>query len=347
MDSAKKVLYFHIGLSSFVEKDIAILSEHFDLRVKFIDLSKKHYVLKGLLIQFFYLLRHGWTAHVFVSQFGGYHSLLPGIFARCFRKKSVIVLGGTDTVSFPSIRYGAFYLPVMRFFTKWSYKCAHLLLPVSENLIHCVYDYQEKDGKFQGVKHFCPKLKTPFRVIYNGYDSSHWYISDEKELKSFVTIGANLNSRFGFKLKGIDLLIEIAPKFPECTFYIIGGAQLNDLPSNVKGLSNLPHEQLPSFLARKEYYLQLSLSEGFPNALCEAMLSGCIPIVSNVGAMPEIVNDERLILNKKNADLLSTLIEGAIENRGYHKPSYWRERITSNYPLERRSRELTEAINSL
>ena len=46
------------------------------------------------------------------------------------------------------------------------------------------------------------------------------------------------------------------------------------------------------------------MSEGFPNALCEAMLSGCIPIVSNVGAMPKIVKETGYLLLKKDIYLL-------------------------------------------
>jgi glycosyltransferase involved in cell wall biosynthesis len=139
----------------------------------------------------------------------------------------------------------------------------------------------------------------------------------------------------------------MAVRFPKCNFYIIGGDQIQELPKNVIGVKNLPHDQIPSFLATKAFYLQLSMSEGFPNALCEAMLSGCTPIVSNVGAMPEIVNDSRLILNRKDPDQLEQIIHSALESNGYHPAQFWRSRIEDNYPLSRRKLELTEAINSL
>ncbi|TNE70622.1 MAG: glycosyltransferase [Bacteroidetes bacterium] len=346
MPERKRITYFHIGLSSFVQKDIEILSRHFDLTVKYIDLSKKHYVIKGLFGQFFYIIARLGKTDLFVSQFGGYHSWLPAIFGKVFRKKSVIVLGGTDTVGFPSIRYGAFYLPMLKKFVKWSYKNSSLLLPVSENLVFTDYSYTSEDYPNQGYKFFCPGINTPYKVIYNGYRSEKWFISD-KEALSFVTIGANLNSRFGFKLKGIDLLLDLAKKMPEATFYIVGGDKLEDLPSNVVGIGNMPHNEIPKFLAAKQFYFQLSMSEGFPNALCEAMLSGCIPVVSNVGAMPLIVGDERLILKHKSIEELQSIVHEAIANNGYHSPEYWRNRIADNFSLERRERELVEAINEL
>lgn len=344
--SKLRITYFHIGLSSFVKKDIELLSRNFDVRVKFLDLSKKSSLLLALTKQFFYLFRYTGKTDIFVSQFGGYHSYLPAIFAKLFGRKSIVVLGGTDTVSFPSIQYGAFYLPVLKWFTQSSYKHSSLLLPVSENLVYTDYDYTNDDFDHQGYKFFCPKVKTLFKVIYNGYKTDKWFVADKEE-KTFVTIGANLNSRFGFKLKGIDLLVDVAKELPDCKFYIIGGADLTDLPSNVEGISNMPHDEIPEFLSTKQFYLQLSMSEGFPNALSEAMLSGCTPIVSNVGAMPHIVSDERLILKKKDKTQLLEIIENAMEQNGYQTPHYWRSSIADRFSIEMREKEFVQAIKSL
>ena len=271
--------YFHVGLSSFVKKDIEILSKEFSLNIHFFDQSSKSRLPLSFLKQFFFLLAKLFKSKATVVQFGGYHSFLPVLFKVIFRKKVIIVLGGTDCVGFPSIQYGCFYNTYLKHFTRFSLKNASLLLPVSEALVHSKYTYNSNDFPFQGYKHFIPKIKTKHLTIPNGYNATLWKNKIPKTKNTFITIGADLGTRFGAKLKGIDLIIEVAELIPECAFYIIGGDKIKiELPENVHPIGNMPHNELPGFIADKQFYLQLSMSEGFPNALCEAMLSGCVPV---------------------------------------------------------------------
>jgi glycosyltransferase involved in cell wall biosynthesis len=106
----------------------------------------------------------------------------------------------------------------------------------------------------------------------------------------------------------------------------------------------MAHQELPSFIANKRFYLQLSMSEGFPNALCEAMLSGCIPIVSNVGAMPFIVGETGYVLNKKDPDLLVQHINHALESNLPELSLKARNRISDAFPLRNRADQLIKSI---
>jgi glycosyltransferase involved in cell wall biosynthesis len=348
---SNRILYFHNGLSSFVQKDIDILRTVYDLKIHHFQVVDKKKVPLSFLSQKIFLLKFLFSSKIYVVQFGGYHSFLPVLFARLFLKKCVIVLGGTDCVSFPSIHYGNFHKSLLGFFTKFSLKHAHLLLPVDESLIHYKYSYQPNDNEYQGYKAYIPNIKTPYKVIYNGYDSSLWTNDNiEKEKNSFVTVGANLGSRFGFTLKGIDLLFDVALLHPTCKFYIVGGSAIKNqpVPQNILLLDPIPNQKLAHFLQTKTFYIQLSISEGFPNALCEAMLCNCVPIVSSVGAMSKIVGNKGYVLEKKDPNYLSRIIDFAIHNENLSKLGEEAcEEIKTKYSLEKRKVELLKSINEL
>ncbi len=327
-------------------KDLEILAKQFEVRSFYFDVRRKKRLPIVLLKQFFFLLNKGFSASVWVCQFAGYHSYLPVMLGRALGKKVVLILGGTDCVSFPSIEYGALRHQPMRYFTARSIQKAHLLLPVSETLVHYSYTYTNNDFPNQGYKAHIRSVKTPYKVIFNGYDADKWPLGTHREGRSFVTVGADLGTRFGKRLKGIDLILEIAPLLPDCRFYIIGGDKLNEkVPENVELLSFIPNKELHAFLGTKQFYLQLSLSEGFPNALCEAMLTGCIPIVSNVGEMPSIVGNTGFILERRDPQLLIDLIRKSME--APKLPENSRNQISKNYPVQRRERELTETLSAL
>jgi glycosyltransferase involved in cell wall biosynthesis len=342
----KKILYFHNGLSSFVKKDIEIIEKEFELIIFHFNVTDKKKVPFFFIRQFLFILKNLFNSNIYITQFGGYHSVLPSLIAKILRKKSIIVLGGTDCVSFPSIRYGNFFKKGLKIATTISLKNASLLLPVDDTLVEYKYDYQSNDFPFQGYKYFIKNIKAPFKVINNGYDSELWKCTKVKEPQTFVTVGANLGSRFGFELKGIDLIFEVAPLLPECKFYIVGGSSINHkvVPRNIILLDPIPNTELADFISSKQFYLQLSMSEGFPNALCEAMLCECIPIVSSVGAMPFIVGDNGYILNKKSTRELISIIEEALNPTKEINTKMIRYRIEQKFNLELRRNTLLSCL---
>jgi glycosyltransferase involved in cell wall biosynthesis len=94
------------------------------------------------------------------------------------------------------------------------------------------------------------------------------------------------------------------------------------------------------------YYVQLSISEGFPNALCEAMACGCIPIVSHVASMPFIVADKGLVIKKRNVEELVSAVTRFMESELPH-PQEVSDMIYGRFPLAKRSSELLEWVRAL
>ncbi|MEM7035785.1 MAG: glycosyltransferase family 4 protein [Bacteroidota bacterium] len=343
-----KVVYCTPVDASFVRKDIAMLAEAHTVRT-FRFIPKKNWHLPWHFFrQFLWLLWHlPRTKTVFVM-FGSYHSLLPALLGRLFGKKVLIILGGTDCVNFPSINYGSFRKPVMRWFLKWSYKMASELLPVHESLITSDYNYWEGGAPAQGCKVHLPKLKTPYTPIYNGYDPARWNGDfSQKTPNTFLGV-ALVNSEMRYVLKGYDLVVEVARDFPECQFTFVGFAdsfKVPDLPDNVTLIPFVTQEKLRELLRHTEFYLQLSISEGFPNGLAEAMLCQCIPIGSNVAAIPSMIADTGLLLLRRDTDMLRDLLRKAISlpDKATRGPAA-RARIIREYHTDRRKAGLLSKV---
>ncbi len=348
----KKILYIHNGYSTFVEKDILIFKEEFLVEVFYFQVSKKYLLPVSFLKELFFILRHCFSTKKIVIQFGGFHSFLPVYLGKLFSIKTAIILSGTDCVSFPSINYGNFNRTFLKFFTKISLRSVNMLIPVDNSLVKYNYTYQNEDYPQQGYLFHDPKIKTKFEVVYYGYDSALWNSKHPKEKNSFVTIAANLSSRFGLKLKGIDLILETAPLLPDYKFYIIGGKSIHksiNIPPNVILIDRIPNSELSDFIGNKQFYLQLSMSEGFPNALCEAMLCECIPIVSNVASMPKIVGyDQDLILLKKDSSMLKELILNLTNlSSKTEKEIAARDQIKNNFSYSNRKSSLLRILKDL
>ena len=77
------------------------------------------------------------------------------------------------------------------------------------------------------------------------------------------------------------------------------------------------------------------------------MLCGCIPIVSNVFSMPEIIGDSGYVLKERNHDQLKSLILNALKDPSSNKSDLARNRIKENYTLTKRKDALIKLIRSL
>ncbi|MDX2189018.1 MAG: glycosyltransferase family 4 protein [Bacteroidota bacterium] len=348
----KKILYITHIKATFIDKDTEILAKKYQL-IPFQFHAKSNFeILILLLKQMLFLIFNISKCDIVFSQFAGYHSFLPAIFAKFTSKPFLVMVGGTDAFSFPSINYGNFRKKVLGWFSSKTYRFSTVILPVHESLIDSVWNYYNIDYKRQGIKYFAKRVNARFETIYNGYDSKTFFKNENivRAYKTFVTIGKSLENKTVFLRKGIDLILQIAPKFPECTFIIIGMNDKNKMPpapANVVYHEYIENNKLKDVLSEAAFYLQLSIAEGFPNALCEAMLCECVPIVSDVAAMPMIVGESGFILLKKDKDMLAELIRSALESDYLTLGKLARKRIEENYSLDKRAERMFLVIDSL
>jgi glycosyltransferase involved in cell wall biosynthesis len=346
----KKALYFCAGRSSFVENDLQILSAEYDVKVFVFRPKSSLDTVLVYLKQFFFIITHIFFADILVCFFASHHSLLPAFFGKLFGKPVVIVMGGTDCVSFPSIGYGNFSKRGLSIVTKLTYRWASLLLPVHKSLVESDYTYQDNDFNKQGFLYFCPGLKTPYQVVNFGFDSEKWSTASQKIPDSFITVAAGLENPYRLKLKGIDLILDAAKAMPNASFTVIGfpdDYKFKDKPKNLITYPHISNDELKDLYNKNEYYLQVSISEGFPNAICEAMMCGCIPIGSNVGGIPDIIDSTGFILYKRDIEEFKKLLKQAISCDKQTYSAKARQRIISNYPKDLRKNQLLPLLRKL
>jgi len=345
----RELIFTYMARATFVKKDIELLSGAYRVREFGFMPRKKWHTPLLLLAQGWFFMRYAWRADAIVAMFAGYHTLWAGIFAKLLGKPFLVIAGQTESICYPSFRYGNYHKPVYGFCTAVSLRMATHIAPVHKSLIYARNTYFPDDGEEQGMTHFVPGLRTPFTEIANGYDAALWPASTGKEPNTFITV-AHIWNEARYVLKGIDLILAVAPIFPECSFVVVGMTWLPPIPipSNVRIVGSTPNRELVGLFRTRTFYLQLSISEGHPNALCEAMLCNCIPICANTAAMPEIIQGTGFLLLKRDAGLLKELISTALAHPD--KPALARaarERIAKQYPITLRQSRLLVLLQTL
>ena len=327
------------------------MQERYQVHTFSFNPAKKIFTPLAFFKQLLFLLSHLPTAKVVVCQIAAYHSFLPVLLARLFRKPSVIFLAGTDCAYFPSLQYGNFCKPMLAWFTASSVRLATHLAPKHSSLIRAPYHYDSSGAPEQGIACFVKNLQTPYTVIPNGFDETVFYpLPVVRKPQSFITVAIGIGTSNINALKGVDLIIEAAALFPACTFTLVGveGVQgLSNFPANITCLPPQDTGQLQHLYSGHQFYLQLSLSEGFPNAVCEAMLCGCVPIVSDVNALPDIAAGCGFVVRKRNTAALATVLNQALDADNTNQALTAIKNIQENYFLKQRKEKLFTLLEGM
>lgn len=342
------LLYVHIGQTTFVKKDMRILASSHDLIEYQFDSRNDLSIIKTFLHQLIFLLGKARKIDLVVVQFVGYHSLLPGWWARLRGVPLLIIASGTESARYPSISYGNFAKPAYAWVTRMSFRMAHHIAPVHHSLAGSENHYYPHDGVKQGYGHLVPGLQVPSTEIPYGFDAKKWLYQPKKQVRSFLSV-ALIPNKVRYVLKGIDLIVKMGERFPDCNFYVVGMKYTPEVtvPPNVHLMAAVAHEELAQYFREKQFYFQLSISEGHPNALCEAMLCGAVPIVSAVTSMPEIVGESGFVLKQRDEDQLAELIEEALGSDTETLGKQARARILERYPLDLRRKKLLDLVEEL
>lgn len=312
--------------TSFIEEDIATLSEHFDVDV---------FVGSGWSAPF-EVLRRSRRADVAASWFASAYTPFMVFGARRARHRSAILLGGVDTACDRAIGYGIWRSRWRRPLLRYAIRNADLLLAVDPSLETAL-------RRSSGVK------DLHVEIIPTGYDADYW-TADGSPREPLVLTVASCSDRARLLVKGVDVLINAARSMPDIAFRVVGvEASLVpelDLPGNVEVLPPSDRSALRAEYRRASVYCQPSRHEGLPNALCEAMLCGCIPVGSSVGGVPNAIGTTGPVVEPGDASALAGALRTALALPPEVRPPV-RERISRLFPLGARQARLVAALQRL
>lgn len=312
-----RILYVHSRKASFVAIDRELLSEQHELVDLFQPGRWPHplRVLRGVLGSD---LVFGW--------FASWHTFFPITLAWLLRKPSVLIIGGFDTADMPDIGYGYQQGGLRRHASRWIMRRATRLITNSR------YSLSE-------IERNTPLDPARVTVIHHGVPDPFGALPADKQ-RSALTVGAIDHTTL--VQKGQLPFVQAARELPDVRF-VFAGKWLDDAVEQLRALAGpnveltgwLSDDELHAAYRRAAVYVQASRHEGFGLAVAEAMLAGCVPVVMNVTAMPEVVGDAGVLIDSQDAGSVAAGIQQAFE-LGPDAGARARQRIRDEFPLARR-----------
>lgn len=258
-------------------------------------------------------------------------SKFPVRIAKLFGRKVVVIIGGYDVARVESIGYGALLDPKKKKNAEWALEQADAVIAVDQGLIDDLVEHFGRD--FDAM------------IVPTGYDEGKYHPAGEK--RALALSVCNAKNRRGL-VKGIDIFAECARKMPDVPFRLIGVSEgaltaLGDIPKNLEVLGGLPANEVIKHYQEAKVYCQLSMREGLPNAVCEAMLCNCIAVGSDVQGVRTAIGNHGFLVPYGDVGVTCEAIRKALSSEDLGG----REWIIANFAESRRRVMLSELLRSL
>jgi glycosyltransferase involved in cell wall biosynthesis len=324
-----KILFVHNHPAQFVRLDLAELRKRYEVTECFLSSRWLNPFSIWKLVRSHDLV-FGW--------FASWHTCLPLEFARRLHKPSLLIIGGYDLANLPEIGYGHQRGGMKKWLSRRTMQAASCLVTNSVfSRDEAVRNAHLGTNQVHAVHHGVP---DPFGVLPAGHRE-----------RMVLTVG-NVD-RSNLQRKGHEAFVRAAALMPDVEFVLAGAwkdnaaNQLRALATpNVKLTGRLSDEELNDYYRRASVYVQASRHEGFGMSVAEAMLAGCVPVVTRAGALPEVTGDAGILVDEPEPAVLAEAIEAAL-NYSDNARTAIRKRILDRFPMERRGRLLEQLIQPL
>jgi glycosyltransferase involved in cell wall biosynthesis len=327
-----KILVLYRKRFTFVKLDLDILETEHEVR----ELNVDYRINKAPNTINEYIQGVKW-ADIILSWFGGHHALIPFLLAKKYNRPCLIVASGYDVANEPEINYGHMRPGVRRPIGKKVFHLADRILAVSDFTV------------LEIKKNISNNLKN-VRRIYHGLPYNPIEEITNKE-KVVVTIGNvkhnNLNR------KGLESFVKSANYLPDAKFELIGDWLDESIhylkkiaPPNLKFTGFVKEAGDSDFVKSSKVYVQASYYESFGLSVAESMLHGCVPVVTNRGALPEVVGNTGFYVPYGDPEQLAAGIQKALLTDP-EDAIRARQRIIDQFPLENRSKKLLDIVQEV
>jgi glycosyltransferase involved in cell wall biosynthesis len=276
-------------------------------------------------------------ADVVVGWWASWHTFWPFTLAPLLGTPSLLIVGGFDIAAERDIGYGYQLGGARKHLSRWIIRRATKLMTNSE------YSREE----------FARNVGLPasrVTVVHHGVPDLFGALPAPKE-RLALTVG-NVDGP-NLERKGLRAFVQAAAELPDVEFVVVGkwfgeaASQLQEIATpNVRLAGYVSDEELLGLYRRAAVYVQASQHEGFGISVAEAMLGGCVPVVSRAGALPEVVGEAGILLPDRGAPAVAAGVGEALE-RGPDAGAEARERILTLFPVALRRDGLVGLVEDL
>ena len=320
------ILFPFQQLPSFIQMDLDSLGTAFSVQA--MDCRR----LAGLIRATLAVRR----IDIVVCWFASLRYIPIAALASLLGKPICIIAGGYDVAADPAIGYGTMARPWTRWLGRWLFARARAVAAFSSSA-----------GEEAVANAHVPRERLT--VIPLGFSACP---SPAMAKTPIVLCVSNIDQSTVLR-KGLLTIAQLAARMPQVRFILAGGGDprmMAMLRAESGGqltlLGRVTDEVLQELYSTALIYIQPSLHEGFGAAVAEAMLHGCVPIVTPHFSLPEVVGPCGLYAEPRDLAGLEGRIRQVLEGR-FTPPESPRARILREFPADRRREALLALVSGL